>query len=61
MATAPSELIEPLLDIEKAAEQDRAKIPVHATVGAFFTTSRALIICSKRFILYPVLTSQYRD
>ena len=37
MATAPSELIEPLLDIEKLVDEDRVKIPGHVTdMGIFY-------------------------
>jgi hypothetical protein len=42
VAPAPSELVESLLDIEKAAEQERAKIPAHVTVKGTFYDIKSL-------------------
>jgi hypothetical protein len=42
VAPAPSELDGPLLDIEKAAGQERAKIPAHVTVKGTFYDIKSL-------------------
>ena len=42
VAPAPSELAGPLLDIEKAAGQERAKIPAHVTVKGTFYDIKSL-------------------